>query len=75
MFCRIKKKLPKATKQEIKKKMMKALALQLELLNNNDFMYTFSKTLSVNLEKTEVIDDDEKENEENLNEDMEDYLS
>lgn len=51
--------------------MLKALASQLELLNDNDFMPTSSKAHSVNLEKTKTINDDDDNN---LNEDMEDYF-
>ena len=74
----LKKMYPTASPQEIKKKMMRALASQLDQLNNDDFMSTSSATPSVTQDKTESLpaedEEDEDVNLDNLNEDMEDGL-
>ena len=75
----LKKMYPNASPQDIKKKMLKALASQLDQLNDDDFMSTSSTTPSATQDKTESLpakddDEDEDNNLENLNENMEDYM-
>jgi len=74
----LKKMYPTASPQEIKKKMMRAMASQLDQLNDEDFMSTSSATPSATQDKTESMpaedEDDEDVNLDNLNEDMEDYM-
>ena len=74
----LKKMYPTASPQEIKKKMMRALASQLDQLNDEDFMSTSSATPSATQDKTESLcaenEEDEDINLEILNEDMEDYM-
>ena len=75
----LKKMHPNASPGDIKKKTLRALASQLDQLNDDDFMSISSKTPSATQDKTESVhaedeEDDEDDNPDNLNEDMEDYL-
>ena len=75
----LKKMYPNSSLQDIKKKMLRALASQLDQLNDDDFMSTSSANPSATQDKIEYLpaeDDEEDEdiNLDNLNEDMEDYM-
>ena len=63
----LKKMYPNASPSDIKKKMLRALASQLDQLNDDDFMSTSSKTPSTTHDKTESVHaKDEEDNEDYL---------
>ena len=67
----LKKMYLNASPSDIKKKMLRAIASQLDQLNDDDFMSTSSMTPSATQDKTESVheeDEEEEDNPDNLNE-------